>query len=144
MTLADDGYSKRKRFLAAFAECGMVYAAARAAKVSKSLHYVWLKEDPDYANAFENAREQANVALEDEAVRRARHGVRRPVLYKGRQVHINGEPIWEHEYSDTLLQLLLKGAMPDKYRERSSTEISGPGGGPISVDVVYVNAPNKT
>ena len=144
MTFDSSGYTKQKAFLAAYSQCGMVYMAARAAKVSKTAHYEWLKSDPEYANAFELAKEQAATALEDEAIRRARFGVRRPVLYKGKPVFVDGQPVYEIEYSDTLMQLLLKGAMPDKYRERLSAEIGGAGGGPLSVEVTYVNAPSKT
>jgi len=52
------------------------------------------------------------MALEDEAVRRAREGVRRPVRYKGKIVG------YETDYSDQLLVFLLKNWAPDKYREQ--------------------------
>lgn len=38
------------------------------------------------------------------------------------------------KYSDTLAIFLLKGANPEKFRERTSAEISGPGGKPIELD----------
>lgn len=45
-----------------------------------------------------------------------------------------GAPYYEHEYSDTLLIFQLKGAKPEKYRER--IEHSGPDGGPIQIQAV--------
>ena len=36
-------------------------------------------------------------------------------------------------YSDTLAIFLLKGGKPDKYRERTSTELTGAGGGPVEL-----------
>ena len=38
------------------------------------------------------------------------------------------------KYSDALLTLLLKGAKPDKYKDRVQSEVSGPGGAPIELD----------
>ena len=65
--------------------------------------------------------------LEDEAVRRAKDGVERPVYQGGKLVgHVQ-------EYSDTLLIFLLKGARPEKYRDRVQRELSGPGGQTIQL-----------
>jgi hypothetical protein len=43
-------------------------------------------------------------------------GVRRPVLCRGKQVYIQGEPQYEVEYSDQLLIRLLEAMNPEKYR----------------------------
>ncbi len=60
--------------------------------------------------------------LEDEAVRRAKDGVEEPVYQGGKLVgHVQ-------KYSDTLLIFLLKGAKPEKFRERSQHEFSGEDG----------------
>jgi hypothetical protein len=72
---------------------------------------------------------QAIDRLEDEAIRRASEGVSRPVLYKGRQVFVNGSPIYETEFSDTLLIALLKGLRPETYN-RDRHEIMIPSIGP--------------
>ena len=63
-------------------------------------------------------RQRAAQFIEDEMVRRATEGLRKPVLYKGKQVHIHGIPQWEAEYSDTLILALAKAWMPEKYKER--------------------------
>ena len=40
------------------------------------------------------------------------------------------------EYSDTLLIFLMKGERPDKYKERTSTELTGAGGKPLAVEFI--------
>ncbi len=120
------GVAKANAFLAAFRTTASIAKAAKAAKIERSLHYRWLK-NPKYAAAFERAKEQAAQVLEDEAVRRAVEGTLKPVFYKGFQC---GKI---REYSDSLMQTLLKAWKPDKYRERSSVEHSGPDGGPIPI-----------
>jgi len=119
---------KQRAFLEAFACGGSIRLAAEAAKVSRRNHCRWLKSDPKYAEAFEVARESAGQALEDEARRRAVEGVREPVYYEG---EVCGH---RQRYSDNLLMFLLKGANPEKYRDRSEVAHQG-GGVPIAVDV---------
>src|ERR1017187_6014622 len=45
-------------------------------------------------------------------------GVRRPVLYRGKQVYIQGKPLFDIEYSDQLLIRLLEAFYPAKYGRR--------------------------
>ena len=104
--------AKRAAFLAAYRETGNVKLAAEAAQISRSAHYRWVAE-PDYAEEFEQAKRDAVDVLEAEARRRAVTGVLEPVgWYKGEA----GGTV--RRYSDTLLIFLLKGAAPEKYRER--------------------------
>lgn len=102
---------RKPTFLAAFADAGTVTTACQIAGVSRQTHYNWLAEDPDYAEAFAEAREQLVESLESEAVRRAREGVAEPVFQGGQQVGT------VRKYSDTLLIFLLKANRPDKYRD---------------------------
>jgi hypothetical protein len=64
------------------------------------------------------------AALEDEAVRRAYHGVEEPVFYKGVQC---GSVT---SYSDTLLMFLLKARKPAVYRDGYCE-----GGAPTSITI---------
>ncbi len=84
---------RQAAFLEAYITCGTITHAALVAKIGRQTHYDWLKKDPDYLEAFNEAQEAAGDALIAEARRRAL------------------------EYSDTLLIFLLKGAFPEKYRE---------------------------
>lgn len=68
--------------------------------MGRRTHYNWL-EDPDYADAFSDAEDQAVDTLEEEARRRAL------------------------ESSDTLLIFLMKSRRPELYRERHHVEHAG-------------------
>lgn len=112
----------QRRFLEAFAVCSSVQKAARWAGVHRQTHYDWLSADPTYPARFEEARRRAGQTLEDEAVRRAVEGVRRPVLYRGKQVYIQGEPQYEIAYSDPLLIRLLEANDPERFRRHHQHE----------------------
>lgn len=118
--------AKQNAFLKAYARHGTVTHASRDAGVHVSYHYNWLEIDPEYPAKFKFAHQEAVEALELEARRRAIEGVEEPTgWYKG-------EPGgFVKRYSDTLLIFLLKGALPDKYKDRH--EHTGKNGGPIEV-----------
>ncbi len=137
-----------KGFLAALTESGNIRLACGAAGVDRSTAYRLRSSDEMFADAWEHAQAKAADLLEKEARRRATEGVQRLKFDRGSLITIpligddgkpvldqDGKPITtpyiEHEYSDTLLIFLMKGANPEKYRERQSVEHSGPGGGPI-------------
>ena len=121
---------KKRAFLAALAHTGNITEAADITHISRSAHYQWLEADPVYAAAYKDAMEQAAQRLEAEARRRAVEGVEEPVFYQGKQCGAI------RRYSDALLMFLLKGVMPDKYKERTSTELTGAGGKPLTVAFV--------
>src|ERR1022692_2427202 len=108
----------QKRFLEAFEVSCSIQKAARWANIHRQTHYDWLRKDATYPARFAEARERATQTLQDEAVRRAVEGVRRPVLYRGKQVYIQGKPLFEIEYSDQLLIRLLEAYNPEKYGRR--------------------------
>jgi len=114
------GSGKRAAFLAAYATTGNISRAAEIAEISRKSHYRWL-EDESYVSAFDDAHEQACDSLEQEARRRAAEGVEEPVFYQGKEVGT------VRRYSDTLLIFLLKGAMPEKYKDRVEQHIKGKG-----------------
>lgn len=98
-------------FLEAFARLGNVSGAARETHILRKSHYDWM-QDPTYAARFREAEKVAADALIQEARRRALEGTDRPVFQGGAQVGS------VREYSDPLLMFLMKGAMPNVYRER--------------------------
>lgn len=79
-------HKKKRAFLIAFVTRGTVQAAAEAAKVHRDSHYIWLKTDPEYAAAFEEAEQMSADLLADEAFRRAVEGVHRPIYHGGKVV----------------------------------------------------------
>lgn len=115
-------------FCAALATTGgNVSRACEAVGISRMTAYNWREDDPEFAKAWDNAKAIGAEALEDEATRRAFEGTEKPVFHQGVECGTI------REYSDTLTIFLLKGAKPEKYRERVSSEISGPNGGPQQI-----------
>lgn len=108
-----------KAFLSALSEAGVVRYACKAAGVDSTTVYQRRKDDSGFAAAWAQALDDAADLLESEAVRRGRDGIVETVVGK------NGEVYENTKYSDTLLIFLLKGARPEKYRERFDTKLSG-------------------
>lgn len=127
-------------FLAAYATCGSVTGAARAAGCSRTAHYQWLQDDPTYPARYQQAHEESCESLEIEARRRAVDGVLEPQFYKGEMCAASdGSPIGIQKYSDTLLIFLMKGSMPEKYREQWKGELSGSVSLPTKLDLSKLN-----
>lgn len=103
---------KKAVFLEHVIEGFSISDACKAIKVARRTPYDWRELDADFAEAWDEAVDIGNGALEDEAMRRGVKGVDEPVYYKGQPVgHIK-------RYSDTLLIFLMKGRMPEKYGDK--------------------------
>ncbi len=113
-------HPKAAAFLAAYSTVMTVRHAASIAGISRTTHYEWLKTDPEYAKAFEQAKLDACDMLEKEALRRAVAGVEEVTYDKEGKVVST-----KKRYSDTLLIVLMKANMPDKYIERRAIELAG-------------------
>jgi hypothetical protein len=105
--------------LSAYVEHGTIFHACEAASISRRTHYDWLKADPGYSAAFEDAKDAVADGLEQEAAHRAKEGWLEPVYYKG---EVCGQV---RRFSDLLMIFLLKGLRPEKYRERIDTRHGG-------------------
>ena len=139
-----DGAPKRKAFLAAFAKCGNVTLAAQKAKVTRQIHYIWMR-DPTYREQYEAAREEACDLMVEEARRRAVEGWDEPVIYQGelsypkrwnpetQQEEQSTIPLAIRKFDSTLLMFLIKGARPDVYRDNWSGEVKHVG----NIDVTH-------
>jgi hypothetical protein len=126
--------ARQERFLKALAETGNITAAVELAGTSRTRVYELRKVDEDFRAAWDEAENSASDKLEAEAWRRAVDGVQEPLVSAGKIVRDDdGNPIATRRYSDAMLTLLLKARRPEKFRERSSVEMSGPGGKPIEV-----------
>ncbi|MCI0489374.1 MAG: terminase [Blastocatellia bacterium] len=119
--------SQKELFLEHLRKSGNVSASAKKAKISRRTAYYYRESNEEFRASWDDAIEEAGDWLESEARRRAEKGVLKPVYQGGKLV---GKI---RVYSDSLLTLLLKGAKPDKYRDRH--EFSGPGGGAIPVSI---------
>jgi hypothetical protein len=104
---------KRKKFLDALRKCANVTHAARLVGCSRQAVYDARDNDPQFAEAWDNAVEEAIDAMEAEAERRACRGYLKPVFQNGKRVgHVR-------EYSDTLLIFMLKAQRPRRFRDYS-------------------------
>lgn len=108
----------RERFLEVLRERANVSEAAASAKIARTTAYAWRQSDPEFASAWDNALEAAADALEAEAWRRAVSGIERPIIWKG---EVTGTV---REYSDRLLECLLRAHRPEKYRERYQVQVA--------------------
>jgi len=114
-------HPKKAAFLAAYAKVATVSHAAKLVEMDRCTHYDWLKTDPQYAEAFREAKLEACDNLEAEARRRAMVGCEEVIYYQGVEC---GRV---RKYSDTLLIVLLKANMPQKYIERRAIEHTASG-----------------
>lgn len=122
------------RFLNAVREEGYISHAALLAELDRGNHYRWLAESPAYTKAFKDASTQFDDSLRSEAVRRGKLGVIRAIYYKGLRC---GEEV---EYSDRLLELLLKSRCPE-FQEKHV--LSTADDKPIEVKVIAIRYPEK-
>ena len=89
--------------------------------------YTLEKTDEEFAERFRSAQAMGADVLEDEVRRRAFDGIEEPVFYQGVATDV------VRKYSNTLAVFLLKGAKPEKYKDR--VEHTGDPNAPVSVDV---------
>ena len=141
---------KKRKYLTAFALCGKIHESERLSGIHHHYHYCWLKEDSDYAEAFEVATQMAANRMEDEIRRRAFDGTNDPVVYQGEisGVWVNEEgqqvtkgtpgavlvPLTVKKYSDNLAMITIKRLIPE-YRDSTP---SGPSIN-ISADQMFLS-----
>lgn len=112
-------HNVKRLVLDEYAKSGNLSIAAKAVGISRQTHYDWLKQDPEYELAFQDARDQYIDRLEAEADRRGVAGVDKPVFYQGNQVAT------VKEYSDVLLIFRLKALRPEMYRDNVDITSAG-------------------
>lgn len=120
--------ARLKRFLVILARTGRLMFSAQQAGYKDTTYVNRVRlEDPKFDQAYKLAMDAASDILEEEAVRRAVEGVEVDVYHQGVPV---GTRI---NYSDTLLQFLLKGAKKDKYAQHSKQETTVSGSFGIAI-----------
>lgn len=124
----------RETFLEVLAETCNVSEAARGAGIGRRTAYEWRETEPEFAAAWKDAEEAAADKLEREAWRRAVEGTDKPVTFQGVITATY------KEYSDRMLEILLKAHRPEKYVERIRAEHTGKDGGPIQHEQVTADA----
>ncbi len=113
-SISDLVHPKKKAMLLAIEKTsGSILVAAQACKMSTASHYQWMKEDPLYAELFQEYYNRSTQTLITEAIRRATEGQQEPILYQGKQViGENGKPLYKTFKSDNLIMFLLKQRDP--------------------------------
>lgn len=109
----------REIFLSVLRETCNVSEAARAANMGRRTAYEWRDADEAFAADWDDAEQEAADKLEREAWRRAVEGTDKPVTFQG------AITATYKEYSDRMLEILLKAHRPDKFTDRLKTEHSG-------------------
>lgn len=126
------GLSWHKRFIQLLRSTLNVRASCDGVAIPRQTVYDHRNRYPDFRSAWDTAVEDAIDLLEEAAFKRATKGVTETVWMRD----TNGKPKKVGEikrYSDRMTEVLLKAHRPEKYRDRVSQEISGPGGAPIPV-----------
>ena len=126
---------RQEAFLAQLRDHGVVTWAAIAAsphtkdrKGCASSFYTLRRKSADFSAQWDDAISEANDKLIIEARRRAIEGVPRLRTHKDALIYVEdpetGErrPIIDREYSDKLLEILIRGGHPDKYVEKRLVE----------------------
>lgn len=108
----------KARYLKEVASIGTMSAGCRAAHIDRGTVLRWRADDAEFVAAEEAARETLIDSMEAEAYRRGVKGVQRPVYQGGALAG------YVTEYSDLLIQLLLKANRPDKYREKNDVQVA--------------------
>lgn len=121
----------RQEFLKCLEQGWTIGRACKEVRVSRNAIYNWRNEDESFAVEWDAAVELGTDLLEEEAIRRGRDGVERGIYYKGTRI------AKEREYSDRLLETILRARRPEKFNT-TRTEVSGPKGGPIE-NVTYTS-----
>ena len=116
--------TQKQTFLDALAKCGVISDALQAAGIkSRQTIKNLCESDKQFSDAYDEAVETSRDTLESEARRRAVEGV------VSKRYDKDGNLIAETmNYSDSLLQVLLKGERSDKFADRTKAEISNPDG----------------
>jgi hypothetical protein len=117
-----------ERFLTALASLGNVSRACKTAKVGRQTAYDKKAADPEFSARWDEAQVIADELMEGEARRRAVEGVLKPVYQSGKLV---GKV---REYSDSLLQFLLRGHNPAKFCDNSRVVLAGDASAPIKTE----------
>jgi len=110
---------KQAKFLEVLRTGLSVTAAAEAAGVDRTTVYNWRGKDEKFAQRWDAAVEAGTDKIEDEAYRRAVEGIITTRYTK------NGDEYTTINYSDRLLEILLKSRRPERYRERYDVETTG-------------------
>jgi hypothetical protein len=97
----------------------MIGRASRWAKISRYGHSEWMQSDPAYRARFACASAEFDNLIRDTVHLVGVHGVEMPVLHRGKQIYIKGQPLFETERSEAVLIRLLEARFKDEFSRRT-------------------------
>ena len=100
------------KVLVSYSKSGLLIASIHAAKTSSIIFFKEKRNNPSFARDVHHSKKLYSESLVAEAHRRAVVGVERIDYYQGQKIGTH------QEYSDTLLQALLKANLPNKFAVR--------------------------
>lgn len=110
---------RQELFLKIFKECNSITQAAKAVSISTNTVYEAKASDLDFRASLERAERDILSNLEEEAYRRAVKGVKKAVYHQGRLVG------YELQYSDRLLEMMLRARDRDRYTQSTNINVQG-------------------
>lgn len=118
---------RMESFMRCLGETASPKRACVAAGVSPDVAYALRRDDMAFALEWDKAVEMAMENLIGESYRRAVEGVSRPMVQGGHVVKDDeGNPVTVVEYSDRLMEVLLKWRWPEQLANRVKVEMEGP------------------
>jgi hypothetical protein len=123
-----DSPVRMEAFMRVLGETASPVRASGAAGVSPNVAYALRRDDMEFAVRWDAQVDMAMENLIGESYRRAVEGVSRPMVQGG---HIvldpeTGEPVTVVEFSDRLMEVLLKWRWPEQLANRVKLEVDGP------------------
>lgn len=116
----------RRPFLVGLANTGNITAVCRAIGISRQSYYLLLEsDDPTIEKEVQSAMKAFGDRLIAAALERAVIGTKRYVVSLGQVVMLHGKPVVQTDYSDLLLDRLLKAYHPELFRERFDLSSAG-------------------
>ena len=107
------------------AAMGNVKKCAKLANLNRTILDSTRIRVPEFARQWDAAIEGITDDLEEAGLKRAINGVQKDIYYQGM---VAGT---ETVYSDSILTMMLAGRRNSVYKNSTSTELSGPNGGPV-------------
>lgn len=122
-------HPKKRAFLAAYAKVGIIGTACRHAGINRWTYYHWVEHDEHFAVSVKRSYAEACDYIEQLALERATvgHEVVKEIHERGEDgaVVLVRREVSTH-VSDTMLAMMLNGAKPEKYKQRTEVTQTGP------------------
>lgn len=112
---------------------GMVSKASRASGIPRGKLDKLRFRLEAFDELWYEVEEEVTDELEEAVLSRAIDGVPEPVYHQGVKCGT------KQKYSDSLASMALQGRRPDKYKQKSTQELTGPDGGPLQSESTAVN-----